>query len=513
MKHLTGPDRARTLRLPARIEDYVGPAHPVRVIDAFVDALDLSAAGFIRVAPKATGRPGYAPADLLKLYIYGYLNRVRSSRRLETEAGRNLEVMWLLRRLRPDFKTIANFRRDNRHAFRQVFGEFLQLCRRLNLFGRTLIAVDGTRIKAVNNRERNFTRATLTRAIAETNARLADALRRLDRDHTGVASRAGERRAARLTEKVAASRRRHERHAGLLAELERTGEDQLSLTDPDSRAMAGMTRVGVGYNVQLAVDVKHKLIVAQEVGNQVLDLGLLAPTAKAAMAALGVEHIEVVADRGYFKIEDIEACEQAGITAHVPKPVRGPAVRKGFFAKEEFRYDPGADVFVCPAGRTLWPRYRSMSRENVKVDYCNRQACATCTLRSRCTESFRRVSRPENEAVLDRMAARPELLDRRRESVEHPFGSIKQWMGQGTFLMRRLENVRAEFSLTALAYNLRRALNLVGAAALVAAARPGKSSDHRFTQSAYHPQKAATVRVPLVNGICGSQAQNAEGSR
>ena len=479
MAHLSGHDRSQLLLLPEAVDDYVGPDNPVRFIEAFVDELDLARAGFARVVPKATGRPGYDPADLLKLYIYGYLNRVRSSRRLEAEAHRNIEVIWLLRGLKPDFKTIADFRRDNRAAFRPVFRAFVLLCRQLDLFGRELLAVDGTRIKAVNNRNRNFTRAALTRFVQQADEKLTGYLKRLDEgdaDEDGASAGTSLSRAdPRLAEKIATVRSKRERHLALLEELDRTGEEQISLTDPDSRAMARMTKVGVGYNVQVAVDVKHKLIVEQEVHSQVVDMGLLATTAKAAMEALGVERIEAVADRGYFKIEDIEACEAAGITAFVPKPVRGSAVREGFFAKEAFLFDPAADTFACPAGQTLWPRHRGRVRDNVRVDYSNRDACLACRLRPRCTKTFRRVLRLENEAVLDRMAARlaarPEVLDQRRTSVEHPFGTIKQWMNQGAFLMRRLENVRGEFSLTALAYNIRRAITLVGVPSLIAAAK------------------------------------------
>lgn len=476
MAHISGSDRSQILLLPEVVDDYVGADNPVRFIEAFVDELDLTAAGFARVAPKATGRPGYDPADLLKLYIYGYLNRVRSSRRLEAETHRNIEVIWLIRHLKPDFKTIADFRRDNRTAFRVVFREFVVLCRQLDLFGRELLAVDGTRIKAVNNKDRNFTRGALTRFIREADEKLAAYMKRLDEGDADEEHVGNGRGDGKLAEKIAAIGAKRDRHKALLGELDRTGEDQISLTDPDARAMARMTKVGVGYNVQLAVDVKHKLIAEQEVCNKVLDMGLLAPTVVAAMETLGVERIEAVADRGYFKIEDIEACETAGITAHVPKPIRGPAVREGFFSKEEFRYDPETDVFICPGGQTLSPLYQSKSRDNVKFDYCNRNACKACALKPRCTgNQFRRVSRLENEAVLDRMAARlaahPDVLDRRRESVEHPFGTIKQWMNQGAFLTRRLENVRGEFSLTALAYNIRRAITLVGVPGLIAATK------------------------------------------
>ena len=384
-------------------------------------------------------------------------------------------MIWLLRHLKPDFKTIADFRRDNRAAFRAVFREFVLLCRQLDLFGRELLAVDGTRIKAVNNKDRNFTRASLRQYIDAADKRLADYLRRLDEGDVAEGGTGGGSRVHNLSEKIEAIRGKRDRLGALLAEFERTGENQISLTDPDSRAMAGHTRVAVGYNVQLAVDAKHKLIVEQEVTNQVVDMGLLKETAEPARVILGVERIDVVADRGYFKIEDIDACDQAGLTPHVPKPQRGPAVRNGFFRKDEFRYDPDRDVFTCPGQQTLAPHHYGKSRELQKIDYSNPAACPACPLRPRCTTNIRRVSRLENEAVLDRMAARlkarPELLDRRRETVEHPFGSIKQWMNQGAFLMRGLDNVRGEFSLTALVYNLRRALNIVGVGVMTAAVR------------------------------------------
>ena len=472
----SGFERSQILLLPEVVDDYVGVDNPVRFIDAFVDELDLSAAGFVRVAAKATGRPGYSPADLLKLYIYGYLNRVRSSRRLEMESHRNIEVIWLLRSLKPDFKTIADFRRDNRAAFRSVFREFALLCRRLDLYGRELLAVDGTRIKAVNNKDRNFTRNSLQDFIRAADERLDDYLRRLDEgDVVEEGGTGGGARTKNLAEKIEALRQKRGRYGAMLANLERTGENQISLTDPDSRAMAAYTKVGVGYNIQIAVDAKNKMIVEQAVTNQVVDMGLLTQTAEPARAILDVENIDVVADRGYFKIEDIEACEKAGLTPYVPKPQRGSAVRKGFFRKDEFRYDPDQDVYICPAGETLSPNHEGKSRDLKKIDYSNPAACSACPLRSRCTTNLRRVSRLENEAVLDRMAARlkarPEILDRRRKIVEHPFGSIKQWMNQGAFLMKGLDNVRAEFSLTALVYNLRRALNILGVEAMMAAVR------------------------------------------
>ena len=420
MSHLVGFDRCQTLLLPESLDDYVGPENPVRFIDAFVDGLDLAAAGFDRVRPKVTGRPGYAPGDLLKLYIYGYLNRIRSSRRLEAETHRNVEVIWLLRHLKPDFKTIADFRRNNGNAFRPVFRQFVLLCRELNLFGRELLAVDGTRIKAVNNKDRNFTRASLTEFIKVADAKLDEYLQRLDTSDAAEQG-AGGSRVKNLAEKITAIRDRRTRCQEMLAELDRTGEDQISLTDPDSRAMAAHTKVAVGYNVQVAVDTKHKLIVEQQVTNQVVDMGLLTETAEPAKEVLGVERIAVVADRGYFKIEDIESCEKAGMEPYVPRPQRGPSVRAGLFRKDEFKYDAASDEILCPGGQRLRPYSSSVLRGLKKINYANKQACRDCPIRSRCTNnSFRSVSRMENEAVLDRMQAR---LSKRPEfsiTVERP---------------------------------------------------------------------------------------------
>ena len=473
MAHISGFERSQLLLLPEAVDDYVGADNPVRFIDAFVDGLDLVKAGFVRVQANATGRPGYAPGDLLKLYIYGYLNRVRSSRRLEAECHRNIEVIWLLRTLKPDFKTIADFRADNRAAFKAVFRAFTLLCKRLDLFGRELLAVDGTRIKAVNNKDRNFTRHSLETFIKAADERLADYLKRLDESDDAEKATGGAR-VKNLAEKIEALSKKRSKYDAMLKDLERTGEDQISLTDPDSRAMAAHTRVAVGYNVQVAVDAKHKMIVEQQVTNQVVDMGLLQATAEPAREILGVDRIDVVADKGYFRTEDIAACEKAGLTPYVPRPQRGSSASHGFFRKDEFRYDAEQDAYICPAGHELKPYRFGKLREMTKIDYANKEACRDCPLRPRCTDAgYRAVSRLEHEDALDRMAvrlkARPWILNRRRETVEHPFGTIKQWMNQGAFLMRGLEKVRAEFSLTALAYNLRRALNLVGVEAMMAA--------------------------------------------
>lgn len=474
MAHIIGTSREQMLLLPESLDDYVGPENPVRFIEAFVNELDLGDAGFVRAIPKSTGRPGYDPADLLKLYIYGYLNRTRSSRRLEAETYRNIEVIWLLKRLQPDFKTIADFRRDNRKAFKQIFREFVLLCRQLDLYGRQLLAVDGTRIKAVNNKDRNFTKGSLKKLLEQSDERLNKYLTDLDVRDVAEEGTSGAAQIDHLEMKIANIRDRRERLQRHLAQLEQSGEGQISLTDPDARAMARMTKVGVGYNIQIAVDDKHKLIAEQVVTNKVLDYGHLADTAKAAKELLGVEQIDVVADRGYFQAEDIEACEQAGITPFVPKPDRGPAKRNGLFPKEAFTYDTERDGYHCPGDKFLKLRGVGTIRGMERRLYTGYSVCPGCVLKDRCTKSRQRqITRYGNEAVLDRMAdrlaARPEIQDIRRETVEHPFGTIKQSMNQGAFLMRRLDNVRGEFSLTALAYNLRRALNIVGVEGLILA--------------------------------------------
>ena len=475
MTHISGEERSQLQLLPDAVEDYVGPDNPVRFIDAFVNGLDLEAAGFQRVHPKVTGRPGYNPSDLLKFYIYGYLNRIRSSRRLEVESHRNLELIWLRRRLQPDFKTIADFRRDNRKAFRQVFRDFVSLCRELNLYGRELLAVDGTRIKAVNSRKRNFTRAGLDYRLKKTDERLERYLKELD--EADAQDCGGTKCTTDLAEKIESLRKRRASLQAHKKALQQSGDSQLSLTDPDARAMEAGTRVAVGYNAQIAVDTKHNLIAEQQVHSKVSDLGLLAETASAARQNLEADRIAAVADKGYFKIEDIEACEAAGVTPYVPKPKRSPARSAGRFPKSAFHYDKETDSYICPNGQRLSPTYVTKVRNTPLTCYANFQACRECGIREGCTKSYYRgIVRYVNEAVLERMAERlakrPEILNRRGESVEHPFGSIKQWMGQGAFLMRRLENVRGEFSLTALAYNMRRAINLVGVPALIEAVGP-----------------------------------------
>jgi transposase len=468
-----GPDRNQVQLLPPCVEDYVAPNAPARFLDAFVEGLDFLALGFTQAQPAATGRPPFHPADLLKLYVYGYLHRIRSSRRLEAEAARNLELLWLLRGLRPDFKTIADFRKDNRACFKRVFKQFNLLCRKLDLFGAELVAIDGSKFKAVNHLRRHYTHAQLQELVQKIEARIDAYLAELDGQDAAAEGVAGAPSRAALQEKIAQLQARHGRYDELLTELTASGQTEISLTDADSR---GMKRVGVGYNVQVAVDAKHDLIVAPEVVQAANDFGQLSGMAVAAQAALGVDQLKVVADCGYHEAQQLEACEQAGLDTYVPAPGRTSGQSKNgqrVYPKEAFTYDPVADTYRCPGGQTLARGSVRQRRGKTQWTYYHRAACRACPLKAQCTASaYRKIERLANEAVVERQAARvamhPELVAERKTIVEHVFGTLRNW-GHDTFLMQGLEKVQAEFSLSALTYNVRRVLSLRSVATLLAA--------------------------------------------
>ena len=466
MGYIQGTPREQAILFPETIEEYISDDNPVRFIDAFVDQLDLQVAGFQRTLPSETGRPPYAPGDLLKLYIYGYLNRIRSSRKLEQEAARNIEVMWLLRKLKPDFKTIADFRKDNRNAFKQVFREFTLLCRKLELFGGELIAVDGSKFKAVNNSKRNFTKARLQKTLKRIDEKIEGYLNELDEcDSKGPSPKRYS--VAELESKIEHLKDRQDRHSQLLQEIEESGETQVSLTDADSRSMAKSPKAPVSYNVQTAVDEKHKLIVTQDVTNAVTDRDQLSKIAIQAKETLGVERLKVVADMGYSHGKEIKACEEAGLEPYVPTPVTSANRKLGLYGKEQFVNDAEKDVYRCPAGQELTYRFdtHELGRH---IRYYKTSACRACAIKAKCTRNKegRRITRWVDEHIMERMQARidanPELMKKRKQIVEHPFGTIKYWNDQGHFLMRGLENVRAEFSLSALVYNLKRVINIIG---------------------------------------------------
>jgi transposase len=476
-RFISGIDRSQVTLFPARLEDWIDEDNPVGVIDAFVDALDLNGLGFERTRSAATGRPGYHPSVLLKLYIYGYLNRVQSSRRLEREAGRNVEVMWLLGRLVPDHKTIADFRKDNGPAIRKVCSQFVELCRRIGLLSAASVAIDGSKFKAVNNRDRNFTKAKMARRLKQIEESVSRYLHQLDSADRQEPTAAITSRVERLEDKICKLREEMQRLQVLDKQMMAAPDEQISLTDPDARSMATSGRGSgvVGYNVQAAVETDHHLIVAHDVIQSGSDRASLAPMAEKAKAALGVDELDVVADRGYFSADQILECAQIDVTPTLPKPQTSSNRKKGMFVKPDFRYVADADVYICPAHEVLTWRYVTEEAGLVISRYWTR-ACDTCALKDRCTTGpERRIRRWEHEhlaeAVQRRLDENPEAMRQRRETVEHPFGTIKMRMGATHFLMKRLKNVKTEIAFAVLAYNLTRVMNITGIKPLMAAIR------------------------------------------
>ena len=474
MSYITGSDRHQVLLLPERVEDYVGPDNPVRFLDAFVLTLDLRALGLTHALPAATGRPPYDPGDLLRLYLYGYCHRVRSSRLLETHCRLNLEVIWLLRQLRPDFKTIADFRKDNRRALLGVSRQFTRLCHELNLFGGELVGIDGTKLAAVNSKDANFNEQKLQDLLARAQERLEEYLKQLDDTDAAEAQSSAPTR-AELEAKIAALRQNKEWHEELLAQLKDSGDTQLSLTDPQARRMRGSGGASVvGYNAQAAVDAKHKLIAAADVTDEETDVRQLSTVALEAKENLQAQKLDVVADSGYRNSSEVVRCQDEGITAYVPQPQTSANTALGLWGKSMFRYDARKDVYICPAGSELTYRFRTEEKDR-ELRYYRARNCRSCALKKQCTrnQANRTITREENEAVMEAMAARlkaqPQKYALRKQLCEHPFGTIKRWFGYSYFLVKGLEKVRCEWSLMTLAYNLKRVLNLVSFEKLMAA--------------------------------------------
>jgi len=468
---IEGEDRTQATLFPERIDDYVAEDSPVRVVDVFIDDLDVSGLGF-RTEPNATGRPSYHPKMMLKLYVYGYLNRVQSSRRLEREAQRNVELMWLTGRLAPDFKTIADFRKDNGEAIRLVCREFVMLCRKLGLLNNTLVAIDGSKFKAVNNRDKNFTRAKMKRRLAEVEASVDRYLTQL----TEVdATETDDDQGAELERKITQLREEMARLKKFEVRMLEAPDKQLSLTDPDARSMNSRGTGMVGYNVQSAVDSQHHLIIAHEVTNVGSDRSQLAGMAKQAKEVLQQPSLDVVADRGYYNGDEIRACEQAGIDTYLPKPKTSPNKAKGLFDRSAFTYVDKDDEYECPAGERLIYRFTRTEKGKEIRRYWS-SACPRCPIKAQCTTGDnRRVSRWVHADVLDRAQARldkqPDSMRVRRATVEHPFGTIKSWMGATHFQMKTLPRVSTEMSLHVLSYNMKRAINLLGTEKIIATIR------------------------------------------
>jgi len=476
-RFIEGQDRSQVTLLPECLDDYIGEDNPVRVVDAFVDELDLEALGFEGAAAAATGRPAYHPSVLLKVYVYGYLNRIQSSRRLEREAQRNVELMWLTGRLAPDFKTIADFRHDNGIGIRNACRRFVELCRELKLFSQAVVAVDGSKFKAVNARDRNFTPGKVQKRqeqIEESIKRYLDALDTADRTQAPAEFQG---KAEHLQEKLRTMREQMRRMQGIEQQLKQQSDGQLSLTDPDARSMATSGRGSgiVGYNVQVAVDTKHHLVVAHEVTNTGSDRAQLAPMAAAAREAMGKKRLQAVADRGYYSAPQIKACDDAGIAAILPKPMTSNAKAEGRFDKSDFIYIARDDEYQCPAGQRAIYRF-TREEHGLQLRRYWSSACPQCPIKAQCTPSdYRRISRWEYETILEavqrRLDRQPKAMTLRRRTVEHVFGTLKHWMGTTPFLTRRLPNVATEISLQVLAYNLKRLISILGIARTMKAMR------------------------------------------
>jgi transposase len=476
-RFIEGADRRQVTLLPESLDDYVDEENPARAIDAFVEMLDLAALGFDTV-PEATGRPGYHPGVMLRIYVYGYLNQIQSSRRLERECGRNLELIWLTGRLKPDFKTIADFRKDNGPAIRKAFQQFVALCRGLDLLDSALVAIDGSRFKAVNAKAKSFTREKLRRKLGEIDAAIGKYLAEIERadealDKTGWTVPTS--RMTRTVRKLAHLKKEADRLRSVEKHMDATGEMQVSLSDPDARAMATTARMPrvVGYNVQTAVEARHHIIVAHEVTNHGYDRDALSVMAVSARDAMRSEEIEVIADKGYYKGEEIVACEAEGITATVAKPMTSGATARGRFDRADFVYDAERNVYVCPAGQDMTYRYTNQEAGKTLHAYWA-NTCSNCPIKHNCTPSKeRRIRRWEHEDVLERVQKRiddnPDRLAIRSMTVEHPFGSIKSWMGATHFKMKTLKHVATEMALHVLAYNFKRVINIIGLPALMRA--------------------------------------------
>jgi transposase len=505
MRYIEGSSRYQKILFPDVLDDYVAAENPVRVVDAFVDSLDLLGLGI--KANSESGRPPYHPKDMLKLYIYGYFNRLRSSRRLETETTRNIELMWLMNKLSPDHKTIARFRRDNAKALKNVFRSFVKLCREMGLYGNELISIDGSKFEAVNSTDNNFNQKKLDERIRRIDEKLDRYLSELD-DNDKNEKDAGKHTTEEITAMISELSARKQAYEGMKSQLDATGETQISTTDPDAKRMIQANGGSdISYNVQTAVDSKHKLIADYEVTNSCNDKNLLAKVAMSAKETLGMDEIAVVADKGYFVATDIAECVMNGITPHVSSEhdsitICIPATEEAAEANKPKGWNSqGKPVFIkerniglCPMGAILYPR--SYSAGHGAAVYSNAKACRKCPQRSKCPSYYDRelkVKMPRSEFTKDcndkdlfvkqvTITADKGILRRRKELSEHPFGTVKRAMDSRHCLMKGSDNVRGEFALTFLAYNMKRAINILGAERLLQVIR-----DHCLTSFSCSP--------------------------
>jgi len=511
--------------LPPCIEEYVSAENPVRLLDVFVDQLELRTLGF--VFPKQNnqdrGRPAYQARHLLKLYLYGYLHRIRSSRRLEQECARNLELIWLMDNLKPDFKTIADFRKDNAEAFKEALKQFNKTCRELELFGGQLLAIDGTKIKGQNSPSKNWSQTKLNKQQQRLDERLAEYLKALDQADLQEPPNAGRLSAAQLQQKIQQLKDRKQQIEQKLQTMEKLGQTQLSATDPESRSMKGAKGYVVGYNVQAAVDAKHHLLVSTGLTNSCVDQGQLAVVAQAAKEELQLQSADLVADGAYFVAEDIKSCQDMGLEVHLPEVNNSPSERAGLFGKADFKYDQLKDTYYCPSGAELKKRRQYLEEGTLRFHYDNPQACAHCPIQSRCTASeFRTISRSEHEESLERLrakvAANPEKLQRRKTLIEHCWGTLKWLLPEG-FLLKGLKKAAAEVSLAHFAYNFKRALKVVGLVKLLKALKkpqgPTGPGPNRPVgpMGAFGPQLTFALLQVQSWAFCRSTVPNGKNSR
>lgn len=468
MRHVAGDNRHQVTLLPESLEDFVAADHPVRVIDAYVDTLDLSALGFGKALTKETGRKPYDPADLLKLYVYGYLNRVSTSRRLERECQRNVELMWLLRRLHPDFKTIADFRKDNGAAIRGACRAFIEFCREAQLLSGEKVAIDGSKFKAAASLDQTFTRNQLARERARIEQQVQEYLERLDRadrEQNGV-----ELERDRVRQALERLGRRAQRLEEVQQAMDASGRNEYCRTEPEARLMrSGREGMVLGYNVQSAVDAETGLIVHHEVTDAQSDTNQLLPIAERAQAALGADRLEVLADAGYSNGEHLDSCERRGITATVPRRII-PGSAAGFYQKSDFQYDAEQDCYRCPAGETL---RRTGQNKRRKLHLYARAGCDHCPLQPHCTKADTRgVTRHFYEAAYARSEARlradPSLMNQRMGIVERPFAVLKHLMMFRRFVCRGIKAASAEMSIAVLGYNLKQMIHRLGVPRLLA---------------------------------------------
>jgi transposase len=469
MGYIEGEDRNQIILFPESINEYVSSNNAIRIIDEYIQQLDLESLDFKRAVNPSLGRPPYHPKDMLKLYLYGYLNHIRSSRRLEQEAIRNLEVIWLLKKLKPDFKTIADFRKDNKQALKKVFRDFTRLCDEWELFGKELIAIDGSKFRACNAKKNNYSTKKLERHLKYLDEKIEGYLQELD-DHDQIESPDRKPNTKEITERIQQLKDRKEKYESYQRKLKQSGENEISTTDLDARLMANNNNnVEVSYNVQTTVDAKHKLIADFKVTQKPNDLGQLASMALRVKKLFKNQTFEVLADKGYYKAKDLKKCTENGIAVYITKQTHANGTKDQAFYPDQFKYDSTKNVYLCPAGEELH-YYRARKRDGkiIGYEYRDDTACKKCELKARCTrvQKGRSICRHVDQDFLDRIDSQTkrnmEKYKLRQMIVEHPFGTIKRGWGAYYFLTRRKASVSAEISLSFLAYNLKRVINILG---------------------------------------------------